>query len=559
VKPLAFAVAVCAIASSAAAAADRAKSPADATVFIRMVGNVHVEVEEFGVRRTTDRERVEIGTGSGFVISPYGYVLTNAHVISDGDLVVRRGPSTAKITVKVSRIDVCFPADGGNPRGSCAEASVYASDAAVDLAVLFVSAPNLPYLALGDSDAVAAGQPVTALGYPFGREVEVGQAISTPDLVPSVSTTPGAVSAFRNGPSGERQYLQISSSVNPGNSGGPVVDRDGFVVGVVRMKLADAADIAFAIPINRVKDFLEGRGLDQLMPVRRLRLGPFQTIEGKGVGLRLPEGMTDRSPFRAHVETDPGATPSFKIDRVASPWNAKQVEQVLLDSQSFERFSAAGSESQMSARRGDARLLIGHAAGTAVNSDDEIRMDYAILDLGGEKLVARYIGPAQQIAFNASVLRESLNGLDGQKLLGGDLDPIERLQWSGADDRSVPVPAGWLVEPGAPAPCAQLPAATTAVAASPPRDFTIVVRAAVWSAADFSPEDAAARCSPNPSRGSGSYSSRPEWLGITYSVDGVFVHTATRGIIQLEVVAPAQKSAFTRALLAAWIAIVSER
>src|SRR5262249_19781622 len=157
--------------------------------------------------------------------------------------------------------------------------------------------------------------------------------------------------------SGERQFLQITSNVNPGNSGGPVVDRDGFAIGVTRMKLVDAVGIAFAIPINQVKDFLERRGLDQLIPARPLRLRPFQTIEGKGVGLRLPEGMTDRSPFRSRVETDPNASPpSLKIDRVLSSWNVKQIEQVLLDSQSFERFSSAGSESQMSARRGDVRL-----------------------------------------------------------------------------------------------------------------------------------------------------------------------------------------------------------
>src|SRR2546425_425201 len=102
---------------------------------------------------------------------------------------------------------------------------------------LSMDGSNLPYVALGDSDVVTTGLQVDALGYPFGRDVEVGRATSVSDLVPNVSTTPGAVSAFRANEAGERRYLQITNSVNPGNSGGPLLDRDGFAVGVIRMRL----------------------------------------------------------------------------------------------------------------------------------------------------------------------------------------------------------------------------------------------------------------------------------------------------------------------------------
>ena len=192
---------VCFVATDAVAAG-RAKSPSEATVFIRLVGDVHVTVQEYGITRTADGEHVEIGTGSGFVISPYGYVLTNAHVVSGGELV---STATTKVTVKVSSIQVCFPAEAADARGpapACSEASVYASDPTLDLAVLFVSGTNLPYLALGGSDAVTSGQAITAIGYPFGRRVEVGQTVTAPDVVPSVSTSPGAISAFRAGDSG---------------------------------------------------------------------------------------------------------------------------------------------------------------------------------------------------------------------------------------------------------------------------------------------------------------------------------------------------------------------
>ena len=548
------------------AAAGRAKSPAEATVFVRLVGSVHVEVQEFGITTTADREHVEIGTGSGFVISPHGYVLTNAHVVTGGDIVSTNGPRTAKITVKVSSIQVCFPAEAADARGpapACVGASIHSLDAALDLAVLFVGAADLPYLALGDSDTVSAGQPVTALGYPFGRRVEVGQAITAPDLAPNVSVNPGAISAMRAGETDRRRYLQISSAVNPGNSGGPLVDRDGFAIGVIQMRLRDAANIAFAIPINLVKDFLELRGLDQVMPTRRLRLGPFQTFEGKAVGLRLPESWTDTSRFRSHVETGASASPiALKIDRVVSPWNARQIQEVLLGSQTFERFMIAAIDNQIALRAGDSQLHTGRATGTAPDSIEELRMDFAILDLGGEKLIARYIGPAADIAFNAGVLRESLHGLQGQKIISADPDAVDGLQWVAAaatDGTSrIPVPAGWFVEPAGPSSCAGLPVTGAVLAAFSPNDFSLGVRAALWSAADLTPELAASRCSTTRTpAGSVSYASRAEWLGVSYSAEGTFIRLATGQIMQLEVIARDQKSAFARALLAAWTRMAS--
>src|SRR6267143_3550172 len=199
------------------AAAERARSPADATVFVRLVGSVHAEVENGGgLKRTADLDRVEIGTGSGFVISPFGYVLTNDHVVSNSEILITRNGRRARLTVKVSRIEVCFPARAAAAHGlssPCAEASVAASDPTVDLAVLLISAANLPHVALGDSDVVRAGLPVDALGYPFGREVEVGKVASAPDLAPAISTTSGTISAVRASEAGERRYLQISNNI----------------------------------------------------------------------------------------------------------------------------------------------------------------------------------------------------------------------------------------------------------------------------------------------------------------------------------------------------------
>ncbi len=359
--------------------AQRAVTPADATVFIRLVGSVRAEVEEAGAaKQTADLTRVEIGTGSGFVISPHGYVLTNEHVVSNSVFVVTDGPRKAKLTLTVARIEVCFPSGASSLRGPsrCFEASVHSSDAALDLAVLFISASDLPYVAFGDSDVVRTGQSVNALGYPFGRQLEVGR-VAAPDLVPEVSTSAGTVSALRAGDSGEPRALQINSTVNPGNSGGPLLDQDGYAVGVIRARVTGDSGIGFAIPINQAKDFLESRGLDSLMPARRLRLGASQSLEGKGITLRLPEGVSDVSPLRMRVETDTVASEvALRIDRSVSPWTVRQIEQTLTGSEAFERLSLAANESQTASRPGSAPILFGRASGTVAGGDGQVKMQY---------------------------------------------------------------------------------------------------------------------------------------------------------------------------------------
>ena len=539
--------------------AQRAKSATDAAVFIRIVGSVHAEIEEFGVKRSVDLDRVEIGTGSGFVISPYGYVITNDHVVSDTEpirITKIKGFQEAKITFKTSRIDVCFQAEAAAVHGlasACSAASVVASDPALDLAVLFINGSNLPYIALDDSDVVTTGLQVDALGYPLGRDVEVGKAASVSTVAPDVSTTRGTVSALRANDAGERRFLQVTNSVHPGNSGGPLLNRDGFAVGVIRMRLTRAADIAFAIPINDVKDFLESHGLDQAMQVRRLRLGPVQNLEAKGVALRLPETLVDASPFHSHVETVAGGVDIvLRIDRVRSPWTPRQLEETLIGGQTFEALSMMPREGRVS-RAGEPTMLLGSAAG--LDASQNIRMDYAVLDLGPEKLVARYVGSPEQVAFNESVVRESLFSLQVQRFVPDERIAVEKLEWSTQNDRSmVPVPAGWSVEPGRPSPCSGLPQPAGFTAAFPPHDFTLMIRAAVWRGGEVVPDAAASACSSR--RGSvegASYASRGAWLGTTYVAEGAFVRVGSNQVVQLEVLATEERAALARALLATWM------
>jgi S1-C subfamily serine protease len=550
-----------------AAFAQRAKSPGDGAVFVRIAGSVHAEIEEVGVKRTVDLDHVEIGTGSGFVISPYGYVITNDHVVNDSETIrITRikGVQEAIITLRTSRIDVCFQPDAVAAHGlasACFPASVTASDPVLDLAVLFIGGSNLPYVAFGDSDVVATGLQVEALGYPLGRDVEVGRATTVSDLVPNVSATSGTISALRLNDAGERRYLQITNSVNPGNSGGPLLDRDGFAVGVIRMRLERAPDIAFAIPINDVKGFLESHGLDQVLQSRRLKLGPVQILEAKGLALRLPETLVDTSPFQSHVETAAdGLDIVLRIDRVLSPFRPGQLEETLLGGQPFEPLFMTKRESHASVRPGPLAMQLGTAGTSSVNNDPDARMDYAVLDLGPEKIVARYVGPSERVAFNESVLRESLSSLQAQRFVPDNGISVQKLEWSGQNGRGVvPVPTGWNVEPGSPAPCSGLPQPARFLSAFPAHDFTLVLRAAVWEGGEIVPDVASAACSSQ--RGSvtgASYASRGVWLGTPYVFEGAFVRVGSKQVVQLEVMATEQRAELARALLATWVKKATE-
>ncbi len=545
------------------ARAQRAKSPTDATVFVRLIGSVHVEFDDIDGKQVADVDHVEIGSGSGFVVSPYGYVLTNDHVVRNSEqFKVTKGLRRATFTLKVASIEVCFrpEATAAHAMSSpCFPASVTASDSTQDLALLYISGSNFPYIALGDSDAIAPGLAVDALGYPFGRDVEVGRVATVQDIVPDVSTTPGAISALRANDAGERRYLQITNSVNPGNSGGPIVNRDGFAVGVLRSRLTNAAGIGFAIAINDVKEFLESRGLDQLLPARRLRLGTLQTFEAKEIALRLPDGFADVSPFPSHVEGTAGASElTLRIDRVLSSWSSTKIAQTLIDTRTFETLPMTAQERRLSAQPGDPSLVRGGAVATAADSTREIRMEYAVLDLGGEKLVARYVGPAEWIAFNESVLGESLGSLQGRRFSADQLPPVEKLAWSMGVESSVPMPAGWVVQPAGPSSCAGLPQPGAVATASRARDATIVLRAAIWSGSDVVPDAAASSCSSRRgSLGSASYALAATWLGTPYVIEGVFARVGSR-IVQLEVLSTDQRSAVARGLLTEWLRKATE-
>ncbi len=157
------------------ALAQRVNSPTESTVFIRVIGKIELEVVDAVGQRSVEERDIELGTGSGFVFTPYGHVLTNHHVIDDESFVERILGRDVHVALEVSRVEVVFPGGASGRELARFEASVDAVDPELDLAVLSIPGGDLPYLGLGDSDAIQQGSAVRVYGFPFGRKVEMGK------------------------------------------------------------------------------------------------------------------------------------------------------------------------------------------------------------------------------------------------------------------------------------------------------------------------------------------------------------------------------------------------
>lgn len=160
--------------------------------------------------------------GSGFIIDKEGYIVTNNHVIEDAD----------EIQVKLKN-------------GEEYDAEIRGRDPNTDLALIKIkSGHNLPFVPLGDSDALKVGEWVMAIGSPFGLEQTV---------------TAGIVSAkgrvIGSGPYDD--FIQTDASINPGNSGGPLLNMKGEVVGINTAIIASGQGIGFAVPINLARGVVD--------------------------------------------------------------------------------------------------------------------------------------------------------------------------------------------------------------------------------------------------------------------------------------------------------------
>jgi serine protease Do len=233
--------------------------------------------------------REEQSLGSGFIVDPSGYILTNEHVVLSGQNI--------QVTLGSGKT---YPAKlvGAAPDS--------------DLALLKIEAKEtLPYLELGSSDDLMIGETVIAVGNPFGL---------------SRTVTTGVLSATgRTVNAGKRSYsdfLQTDAAINPGNSGGPLLNILGKVIGVNTAIIKNAQGIGFAIPINRAKRVMEQ--LKTYGKVKPLWLGilvidPSERYKNK-MGVDYGVVVAKTYPF-AH----PGAT-EFKEGDIIQKINGKRIE-----------------------------------------------------------------------------------------------------------------------------------------------------------------------------------------------------------------------------------------
>jgi Do/DeqQ family serine protease len=178
----------------------------------------------FGEQLPEDAQRAS-SLGSGVIVSNTGYVLTNHHVVEAAD------------EIEVALHD-----------GKKLLAKVVGNDPETDLAVLRVSAENLPAITFGSSDALKVGDVVLAIGNPFG----VGQTV-TGGIVSALGRTGLGINTFEN-------FIQTDAAINPGNSGGALVDVGGNLVGIntaIFSRSGGSMGIGFAIPVSTAKMVLE--------------------------------------------------------------------------------------------------------------------------------------------------------------------------------------------------------------------------------------------------------------------------------------------------------------
>lgn len=244
----------------------------------------------FGHRFGPDQrpEFKQPGLGSGFIIDPKGYIVTNNHVVDGAD--------TIKVILKD---ETEYPGE------------VIGSDPVTDIALVRVKAEgSLPTVVLGSSDALKVGDWVAAIGSPFGLQYTV---------------TAGIVSAkgrvIGSGPYDD--FIQTDASINPGNSGGPLINMQGEVVGINTMIIARGQGIGFAIPVNLAKNIVNQLKTDG--EVTRGWLGvTIQDLKGE---LARYYGIDDKSGVlvASVVPGDPADQAGIQPNDIITKVNGKAV------------------------------------------------------------------------------------------------------------------------------------------------------------------------------------------------------------------------------------------
>lgn len=232
---------------------------------------------------------VSAAQGSGFVVSEEGYILTNSHVITTAGETDTGGAVDAADTVYVQFRD-----------GERVPAEVVGWDVFDDVGVLKVDPADHPVspVPLGDSSAVVVGEPVAAIGSPFGQEssLSVGVVAATERSIDSITSGFNLVDA-----------IQTDAPINRGNSGGPMFNAEGEVIGVnaqIRSESGTAEGVGFAIPINAAR-----RSMEQLIQTGEVRYA-WLGVTTQSVTPRIAERFGLAATSGAAVQSVAGGSPA---------------------------------------------------------------------------------------------------------------------------------------------------------------------------------------------------------------------------------------------------------
>jgi Do/DeqQ family serine protease len=285
----------------------------------------------FGSQLPQSQERVERGTGSGFIISADGRILTNAHVVDGAD--------TVTVTLK----------DGRTLQGK-----VLGKDELTDVAVVKIQAENLPSVALGNSDKLQPGEWAIAIGNPLGLDNTVTTGI--------ISAT-GRSSNLIGAPDKRVEYIQTDAAINPGNSGGPLLNSRGEVIAMNTAIIQGAQGLGFAIPINTAQ-----RISSQLIATGKVE-HPYLGIQMVGLTPQLKQNINSDPNSGFSVDEDKGVlvvkvvpnSPAAKAGIRAGDVIQKLGNQVVTDASSVQKAvenSQVGGDLPMELRRNGQNLNV---------------------------------------------------------------------------------------------------------------------------------------------------------------------------------------------------------
>jgi len=232
-------------------------------------------------------ETPQQGLGSGVIVSPEGYILTNNHVIE--------GAQEIQVTLSDSRRVI---------------AKVIGTDPDTDLAILRITLDRLPVITLGNSDNAQVGDRVLAIGNPFG----VGQTV-TSGIVSALGRNQLGINTFEN-------FIQTDAAINPGNSGGALVDVNGHLIGIntaIYSRSGGNMGIGFAIPVSTARQVLEGIVRDGQVTRGWVGIEPMELTPelAETFGLKSTEGVIVTAVLQNGPAANAGLRPGDLLQKVA--------------------------------------------------------------------------------------------------------------------------------------------------------------------------------------------------------------------------------------------------